>query len=198
MSKLSATSKAIRSINNNLKTIANTFGIDSRQYQAAIDDLFRYDVRTDLKTGALQIRDTKSNRKQHQSLRARAKRNPNIIVEKRKSKKRMEQFNKRSKTKMSSIKAFEQMQQLQNDKLSWVYDIRDLAQEFGVEFSEYKAMQSTAYLKAKISEIEAEANQDIGMNDGYLTTPTVSINEDGQTIIIDKETGEILYTYGMD
>lgn len=194
-----ATQKAISRINNNLKSIANTFGIESKQYQAAISDLFRYDVRTDVKTGALQIRDTKQNRKQHQSLRARANRNPNIIVEKRKSKKRMEQFNKRAKTKMTNIKAFEMMQQLANDKLSYVYDIRDIANEYGIEFSEYKAMQSMSYLRAKISEIEMQAGYDMGLSDdAALTAPTVEISENGTVRVVDTETGEIIYEYGTD
>lgn len=199
MAKSSATSRAIRRINNNLKNIASTFGTGSRQYQNAVDDLFRYDVRTDEKTGAIQIRDTARNRKQHQSIRARANRNMNIQREKKRSEKRMAKYNKRAKTKMTSVKAFEQMQQLANDKLSYVYDIRDIAQEYNVEFSEYKAMQSVDYLRSKIAEIEAEANQDLQLaDDSFLIRPTVTVNNDGIVNVIDKETGEILYTYGMD
>lgn len=199
MAKRSATSRAIRRINNNLKNIASTFGTGSRQYQNAVEDLFRYEVRTDEKTGAIQLRDTARNRKQHQSIRARANRNMNIQREKKRSEKRMQQYNKRAKTKLSSIKAFEQMQQLANDKLSYVYDIRDIAQEYNVEFSEYKAMQSVDYLRSKIAEIEAEANQDLQLaDDSFLIRPTVTVNNDGIVNVIDKETGEILYTYGMD
>lgn len=199
MAKRSATSRAIRRINNNLKNIASTFGTGSRQYQNAVEDLFRYEVRTDEKTGAIQLRDTARNRKQHQSIRARANRNMNIQREKKRSEKRMEKYNKRAKTKLTSVKAFEQMQQLANDKLSYVYDIRDIAQEYNVEFSEYKAMQSVDYLRSKIAEIEAEANQDLQLaDDSFLIRPTVTVNNDGVVNVIDKETGEILYTYGMD
>lgn len=91
------------------------------------------------------------------------------------------------------------MQQLANDKLAYVYDIRDIAQEYNVDFSEYKAMQSVDYLRSKIAEIEAEANQDLHLaDDSFLMRPTVTVNNDGIVNVIDKETGEILYTYGMD
>lgn len=196
--KRTATSKAIDRINTNIQSIAKVFGVDSPQYQEATQDIFRYQVRTN-KEGIIQIRDTKQNRKQHQSLRARAKQNINVQARKRKEIKRMEQYNKRSKQKINSLKAFEAMQQLANDKLSYVYDLRDIAQEYDVEFSEYKAMQSVEYLKAKISEIEAAAGHDMGLSEpAYMTTPTVTINDNGTVVVVDKQTGEILYNYGDD
>lgn len=196
--KRTATSKAINRINTNIKSVAATFGIDSPQYQEVTQDIFRYQVKTN-KDGIIQIRDTKQNRKQHQSLRARAKNNINVQARKRKELKRMEQYNKRSKQKINSLKAFESLQQLANDKLSYVYDIRDVAQEYDVEFSEYKAMQSVEYLRAKISEIEAAAGYDMSLSQPeFMTTPTVQINDNGNVLVIDKQTGEIMYTYGED
>ena len=196
MSRRTATMKAIDRLNANIKSVVNTFGIDSPQYQQVTQDIFRYQVRTDAKTGAIQIRNTKQNRKQHQSLRARAKANMNVRIVKRKEMKRMNAFNKRAKTKISSLKAFETMQQLQNDKLSFVYDIRDIAQEYDIDFSEYKAMQSAEYLRAKISEIEAAAEYDMGLSESIPPTPTVTINNNGNVMIVDQQTGEILYNYG--
>ena len=194
--KRTATQKAIDRINANLKSVAATFGIDSPQYQKATEDIFRYQVRTN-KEGVIQIQNNKQNRKQHSALRARARRNINVQRTKKKEMKRMEQYNKRAKQKINSLKAFETMQQLANDKLSYVYDIRDIAQEYDVEFSEYKAMQSSEYLRAKISEIEAAAGYDMNLTEpAFMTTPTVTINDNGNVLVIDQQTGEILYNYG--
>ena len=192
---MTKTQRNIAAINRNINKVAETFGKDSAQYQAVTQDIFRFQTYTN-RQGNIQIRDIAANRKQYHELSARARRRPNVALEKKREMKRMEKFNKRAKTKISSLKAFEALQQMQADKIAFVYDIRDLAQEYGVEFSEYKAMQSNEYLRSKISEIESESGYDMNLySEGALSTPTVNINDNGNVVVIDQQTGEILYEY---
>lgn len=195
---MTKTQRNIAAINRNINRVAETFGKDSAQYQAVTHDIFRFQTYTN-KQGNIQIRDIAANRKQYHELGARARQRPNVAREKKREMKRMEEFNKRAKTKISSLKAFEALQQIHNDKVAFVYDIRDIAQEYGVEFSEYKALQSVEYLKSKISEIEAEAGYDMNLYDeSKFVTPTVTIAENGIVVIVDTQTGETLYEYSEE
>ncbi len=196
--KMTKTQRNIAAINRNINKVAETFGKDSAQYQAVTQDIFRFQTYTN-KHGNIQIRDIATNSKQYHELSARARRRLNVAREKKREMKRMEEFNKRAKTKISSLKAFEALQQIHNDKVAFVYDIRDIAQEYGVEFSEYKALQSVEYLKSKISEIEAEAGYDMNLYDeSKFVTPTVTISENGIVVIVDTQTGETLYEYSEE
>lgn len=84
--KPSKTALNIRSINSYIQTIANTFGVNSAEYQSATVPLKQFDIRDKTVNGQIivQIKNTAANRKKHQTIRAiRNKRKPVQILKRK-------------------------------------------------------------------------------------------------------------------
>lgn len=192
----SATQRNIDSINRNLRNIAATFGTQSRQYEAATMDLFRFKVRTN-KEGVLQLQGAAANKKYHQAIRARRNDNLNIKKAKAASAARMEKYNanKLSKQRFTSIKAFEMMQKAYEDLQDKVYTAEDLANEYQIEYDAYSAFKDPMYLAGKYAEIEEARLQQEYEAQGVSRETFVNYNDSGVAQVLDKKTGEILYQY---
>lgn len=192
----SATQRNIDSINRNLRNIAATFGTQSRQYEAATMDLFRFKVRTN-KEGVLQLQGAKANKKFHQSIRARRNDNLNIKKAKAASVARMKKYNanKLSIQHFTSIKAFEMMQKAYEDLQEKVYTARDMAQEYDIDYDAYLAFKDPMYLAGKYAEIEEARLQQEYEAQGVSRETIVAYNATGVAQVLDKASGEILYQY---
>lgn len=201
MAKRTATMKNIDSINNNLKQIASIFGVGSRQWEAATADIFRFQVYTN-KNGILQIKNNKANRQQHQTIRARKKQNLNIRKAKQEALARMNKYNKdkRSKQKFTSLKAFEQRMKDLEDKAAEIYEVESAAQELGLDYDAYQAFKDPDYLANKAAEVRAmQLNEEAYANDGAERANfTVAYDEEGNTIVVNEDTGEVVYEYGKE
>ena len=191
--KRSATQRNIDAINRNLRNIAATFGTQSRQYEAATMDIFRFKVRTN-KDGVLQLQGAKANKKYHQSIRARRKQNLNIKKAKAASTAAMERYNKNknSKSQYSSIKAFEERQKALDDLTEKVYEAQELAIENDIDFNAYDAFNDPAYLFYKLQEIDNELYAD---DESDVRSTDIVYNENGNAVLIDTDTGEVLFEY---
>lgn len=194
--KRSATQRNIDSINRNLRNIAATFGTQSRQYEAATMDIFRFKVRTN-KDGVIQLQNAKANSKYHQSIRARRNNNLNIKKAKAASTTAMERYNKNknSKSQYSSIKAFETMQKAYEDLQEKVYTAEEMAQEYDIDYNAYNAFKDPMYLAGKYAEIEEARLQQEYEAQGVSRETIVAYNATGVAQVLDKETGEVLYQY---
>lgn len=201
MAKRTATMKNIDSINNNLKQIASVFGVGSRQWEAATADIFRFQVYTN-KNGILQIKNNKHNRKQHQTIRARKKQNLDIKKAKKEALARMEKYNKdkRSKQKFTSLQAFEQRMKDLEDKTAEVYEVEEAAQELGLDYDAYLAFKNPDYLANKAAEVKAmQLNEEAYANDGAEHANHITAyDDDGNAIVVNESTGEVIYVYGEE
>ena len=191
--KRSATQRNIDSINRSLRNIAATFGMQSRQYEAATMDIFRFKVRTN-KDGVIQLQNANANKKYHQAIRARRNHNLNIRKAKAASTAAMEKYNKNknSKSHYSSIKAFEERQKALDDLTEKIYEAQELALENGIDFNAYDAFKDPSYLFDKLQEIDnemyAEYESDVRNTD-------ILYNDNGNAVLIDIDTGEVLFEY---
>lgn len=202
MAKKTATARNIAAINRNVSTIANTFGVDSQQYAAAISDLFQFDVYTN-KSGVIQLRNNKSNRAQHQKIRARKNRNktaPQIKAMRRRSEQAMQKYNKRARNrgKVANIKEFEKRQQDADDLQGEIYMAADAVTEYGdgTEPDRNRMFYDVNYreeIMAKARKIE-EALQ-LEAVQGKRATPIIYDSEPNTVYVIDDKTGEIIYTF---
>lgn len=191
--KRSATQRSIDSINRNLRNIAATFGTQSRQYEAATMDIFRFKVRTN-KDGVIQLQNAKANKKFHQSIRARRKNNLNIRKSKAASQAAMERYNKNknSKSQYSSIKAFEERQKALDDLTEKVYEAQEMALENDIDFNAYEAFKNPSYLFDKLQEIDNELYAE---DESDVRSTDIVYNEEGNAVLIDTDTGEVLFEY---
>lgn len=194
--KRSATQRNIDAINRNLRNIAETFGTQSQQYEAATMDIFRFKVRTN-KDGVLQLQNASANKKFHQAIRGRRNRNLDIKKAKAASTARMEKYNanKLSKQHFTSIKAFEMMQKAYEDLQDKVYTAEEMAQEYNIDYNAYNAFKDPMYLAGKYAEIEEARLQQEYEAQGVSRETIVNYNDSGVAQVLDKETGEILYQY---
>lgn len=193
MAKRTATQRHIDSINRNLRSVANTFGKYSQQYEKATQDIFQFEVYTN-KNGIIQIKNSKANRAKHQQIRARRARNTNIQRAKKKSEKRMQKYNenKRTKHKVQSIVEFERLQKELEDKAAQIYEFEAIAQEYGIDFSAYEAFKNPDYLADKLQQMYDDSQTADNENDEKYI---VDYNDNGEAVLIDKNTGEIIYEY---
>ena len=189
----SATQRNIDSINRNLRNIAATFGTQSRQYEAATMDIFRFKVRTN-KDGVIQLQNANANKKYHQAIRARRNDNLNIKKAKAASTAAMERYNKNknSKSQYSSIKAFEERQKALDDLTEKVYEAQELALESGIDFNAYDAFKDPSYLFDKLQEIDNELYAE---DESDVRSTDIVYNENGNAVLIDTDTGEVLFEY---
>ncbi len=189
----SATQRNIDSINRNLRNIAATFGTQSRQYEAATMDIFRFKVRTN-KNGVIQLQNAKANSKYHQSIRARRNNNLNIRKAKAASTAAMERYNKNknSKSQYSSIKAFEERQKALDDLTEKVYEAQEMALENDIDFNSYEAFKNPSYLFDKLQEIDNELYAE---DESDVRSTDIVYNEEGNAVLIDTDTGEVLFEY---
>lgn len=89
--KISKTALNIRSINSYIQTVARVFGTGSAEYEAAVAPLRQFDIRDKKVNGKtiVQIKNTATNRKKHQTIRAiRNRRKPVQILKRRYEKKK--------------------------------------------------------------------------------------------------------------
>lgn len=191
--KRSATQRNIDSINRNLRNIAAIFGTQSRQYEAATMDIFRFKVRTN-KDGVIQLQGGKANKRYHQSIRARRKQNLNIRKAKAASQAAMERYNKNknSKSQYNSIKAFEERQKALDDLTEKVYEAQEMALENGIDFNAYDAFNDPAYLFDKLQEIDNELSAE---DESGVHSTDIVYNDEGNAILIDTDTGEVIFEY---
>jgi len=191
--KRSATQHNIDAINRNLRNIAATFGTQSRQYEAATMDIFRFKVRTN-KDGVIQLQNAKANKMYHQSIRARRRQNLNIRKAKAASMAAMERYNKNknSKSQYSSIKAFEERQKALDDLTEKVYEAQEMALENGIDFSAYDAFKDPTYLFDKLQEIDNELSAE---DESGVRSTDIVYNDEGNAILIDTNTGEVIFEY---
>lgn len=192
MAKRTATQRHIDSINRNLQSVASTFGKYSQQYEKATQDIFQFEVYTN-KNGIIQIKNNKANRAKHQQIRARRARNTNIQRAKKKSEKRMQKYNenKRTKHKVQSIVEFERLQKELEDKTAQIYEFEAIAQEYDIDFSAYEAFKNPDYLNDKLQQMYDGQTDDTEHDEKYI----VDYNDDGKAVLIDKNTGEVIYEY---
>lgn len=194
--KSTPTQRNIAAINRYVSKIADTFGTVSRQYEEATAALYQFDIRTN-KHGVIQVRNTAANRKKHATIRSIKNRRPKVQRLVKESEKAMEKYNAkvRKKEKFTSIKAFEKAQKETEDKENAIYDMYEIANSLGIEFSIYNAFKDDAYFDDKRTEIvqsmyEQQDDENVSRETEVIT------DESGNAVLVDKETGEILYVYG--
>ncbi len=91
--KVSATQRNIDSINRYIQTVANLFGTNSAEYEAATIPLKGFATRDKYVNGqaVIQLQNSKANRKKHQAIRAiKNKRKPVTVLKRKYEKKRRE------------------------------------------------------------------------------------------------------------
>ena len=201
MAKKSATARNINAINSNVRMIADIFGVDSQQYGAAIADLFEFDVYTN-KSGVIQLRNNKSNRAQHQKIRARKNRNktrPQLKAMKKRSEKAMEKYNKRAKSKgkVANIKEFEKRQQEADDLQESIYRAeRVISENSDIEVDTHRMFWDTNYrqeMLARAQKIEQALELEAVQN--KTASPVIYDNEPNTVYVISDKTGEIIYQF---
>ena len=194
--KSTPTQRNIAAINRYVSKIADTFGTVSRQYEEATAALYQFDIRTN-KHGIIQVRNTAANRKKHSTIRSIKSHRPKVQRLVKESEKAMSKYNAkvRKKEKFTSIKAFEKAQKETEDKENAIYDMYEIANSLGIEFSIYNAFKDDAYFDEKRTEIvqsmyEQQTEENVSRETEVIT------DESGNAVLVDKETGEILYVYG--
>lgn len=194
--KSTPTQRNIAAINRYVSKIADTFGTVSRQYEEATAALYQFDIRTN-KHGVIQVRNTAANRKKHSTIRSIKNRRPKVQRLVKESEKAMEKYNAkvRKKEKFTSIKAFEKAQKETEDKENAIYDMYEIANSLGIEFSIYNAFKDDTYFDDKRTEIVQSMYEQ--QNEENVSRETeVITDERGNAVLVDKGTGEILYVYG--
>lgn len=116
--KLSRTALNIRSINSYIQTVARVFGTGSAEYQAAVVPLKQFDIRDKHVNGQtiVQIKNTATNRKKHQTIRAiRNRRKPVQILKRR--------YEKQKKAYLQNIPSIERGEKAK-DFYRWLAELR--------------------------------------------------------------------------
>ena len=194
--KSTPTQRNIAAINRYVSKIADTFGTVSRQYEEATAALYQFDIRTN-KHGVIQVRNTAANRKKHSTIRSIKNRRPKVQRLVKESEKAMAKYNAkvRKKETFTSIKAFEKAQKETADKENAIYDMYEIANSLGIEFSIYNAFKDDAYFDDRRTEIVQAMYEQQGDENVSRETEVIT-DESGNAVLVDKETGEILYVYG--
>ena len=97
--KKTATQRNIDSINRYIQTVANLFGTNSAEYEAATISLKGFATRDKFVNGqaVIQLQNTKANRKKHQAIRAIKNKRKPVSVLKRKYEKKRREYQERAK-----------------------------------------------------------------------------------------------------
>ncbi len=97
--KVSATQRNIDSINRYIQTVANLFGTNSAEYEAATIPLKGFATRDKFVNGqaVIQLQNSKANRKKHQAIRAMRNKQKPVSVLKRKYEKKRREYQERAK-----------------------------------------------------------------------------------------------------
>ena len=203
--KQSATSKNIAAINRNIQSIANIFGTESSQYNIATADLYKYDLYTN-KSGVIQLRNSKANRAQHQSIRARRARNikPYVLQrKKREAQKALDKYNKRARDHINTIQEFEQRQQELDALTDSIYeDARIVENMLNIEVDRHRMYVDSVY-REKIGAMARQAEQyQYGKVPDEVIEQQREVYKNGVlqeyadgTYMINSETGEIMFKY---
>lgn len=181
--KRTATAKNIDAINRYLQNIADIWTIYSNEYEKATAKVKDFDIRTN-KNGVIQIKNTKSNRKKHQKIRAlkNTTKSKNIILRK---------YNKRtkglSKKDIQIIKTFE-------DDVSNAYKkLKELQEKYEIDITPYlerlrKGEDTHEILigaKLEVEQLQQLKNSEIEKRNTIETDYG----------IIDADTGELIYEF---
>lgn len=181
--KRTATAKNIDAINRYLQNIADIWTIYSNEYEKATAKVKDFDIRTN-KNGVIQIKNTKSNRKKHQKIRAlkNTTKSKNIIQRK---------YNKRtkglSKKDIQIIKTFE-------DEYSNAYKkLKELQEKYDLDITPYlerlrKGEDTHEILigaKLEVEQLQQLKNSEIEKRNTIETDYG----------IIDADTGELIYEF---
>lgn len=171
MPKRTATMKAIDTINSYIRDVANVYGKNSQEYEDITNTVADYDLRTN-KNGVLQVRNTKENRKSHNQLRAQARQAHKARTSSRYRKARQE-FRDTAKKQLHS------MQKAFSDSTTELYSLRDLCEQFNIEWDYLKGYRDRDYVESKWKEVQRSESE-------YLK------NLYGTDVIHDYETGQYI------
>lgn len=171
MAKRTATMKAIDNINSYIRDVASVYGKNSQEYEDITNAVADYDLRTN-KNGVLQVRNTKENRKAHNQLRAQARKAHKARTSSRYRKARKE-FRDTAKKQLHS------MQKAFSEASSELYSLRDLCEQFNIEWDYLKGYRDRDYVESKWKEVQRAESE-------YLK------NLYGTDVIHDYETGQYI------
>lgn len=138
--KISATQRNINSINSYIRNVAETFGTTSSQYVALQSTIIDFDIRWN-KSGIVQIKNNKENRKQHQKIRAlrnRQKQHRNkVSVMKKKVEQEIREWNNIPEDEDIFDEDIREFERMQYDNEQWKQHIYDIVQALNDEFGVY-------------------------------------------------------------
>ena len=201
MVKRSITSRNISSINNNIRTVAKTFGTMSAQYENAVQGLRGLDLRETSVNGerVIQVRDTKNNRKQSARVRARKNANININNAKRRAQKATKEYNEKNGTDLT-MQEYTNKIQRNSEYQQERYELAEFLRSNEIEPDMSEMMNNEIYYDdMKILEAELKKQSDEG-DTGNVPIPNnikirTTVNEDGHAVVFNAETSEVIYEY---
>lgn len=200
---MTITQRNIASINNNITTIAKTFGTMSAQYEQATQGLKGLQLREKSVNGerVVQVRDTKSNRQKSSQIRARKNRNININNAKRKAQRATDEYNKKYGTN-KSMKEYTQDIQRTSEYQQERYEVAEFLRNNGQEVDMGELMNNMDYylsLRDIASDILKDNAEDMSpdqiQQDVKQAFTKTEVDENGRVVVVNTLTGEVVYEY---
>lgn len=190
--KASKTKLAIDNINSYIKNVANTFGVNSKEYESITQQLHGHGFSFKDST-ILQLRNTKQNRAKHQTIRAINKRKKSITILKRPYERRRKEF---LKNVPESIKRGEEIKSFYrwyaenvatiNDLVEEVYTLLEVAQFYGLEYEAKTLFKNEAFRRDAWQEVFDAGAKDFATLDELLQ----HIADTMADMFTDTQTGE--------
>lgn len=181
--KRTATAKNIDVINRYLQNIADIWSIYSNEYEKATAKVKDFDIRTN-KNGVIQIKNTKSNRKKHQKIRAlrNTTKSKNII---------QRNYNKR--TKGLTKKDIRTIKEFEDDYSNAYKKLKDLQEKYELDITPYlerlrKGENTYEILVDAMTTVEEDQRYKASSFDNRSVIET-------DFGIVDADTGELLYEF---
>lgn len=147
MPKRTATQKAIDNINSYIKDVANVYGKNSQEYEDVTNAIADYDIYTNNK-GIIQVSNSKANRKAGgAALRTQAKQFS-------KARKSYRHTTARRQYQDTAKKQLHEMQKAFADTSSELYSLRDLCEQYNIEWDYLKGYRDKEYVNSKWQEVQ--------------------------------------------
>lgn len=191
----SKTSANIAKINTYLQNIADVWSIYSNEYEQAVSKLKTFDLRT-TKSGVLQIRDTKQNRKQHQKIRTLSNKKVSKKVMQNKFKQRENRLAKKNK-KLSkeTIKKYKDAEDDFSNAYKKIKEAQERLANVGLDYNKYlDILRSTKDAQLALDTMIFDYNEAKEIQESVTNSVSRETIET-EFGLIDAETGELIYEY---
>lgn len=192
--KISKTALNIRSINSYIQTVARLFGANSAEYEAVTIPLKGFAIRDIYVNGqsVIQLRNTKENRKKHQSIRAiKNKRKPAAVLKRKYEKKRREYQSQMQKANLhfdagAFYKWYAEIRHEFDGLWDEIYNYLDPSCDLvGIDLDKHQAFANESYRMNRWETVYEKGGKNYVNLDDFFSN-FESVNESG----VDESSGE--------